>query len=172
MAKFDPNAHMMKLRGKDYLEVKWRLVWFREERPDWGIETEVVQFTPERAVCRAVVKDEHDRVLATGTKTETPKGFADYLEKAETGAIGRALAVLGYGTQFAADELDEGSRIVDSPVERKPAINFDALTQAMEGLGVTQEQVRALASKPSTAMTQAEVDELTAKLIEQYGGAA
>ena len=41
-------------------------------------------------------------------------------EKAETKAVGRALAMLGYGTQFAP-ELDEGERIVDSPVERKGA---------------------------------------------------
>ena len=44
------------------------------------------------------------------------------MEKAETGSIGRALALLGYGTQFCADELDEGDRIVDAPAEpaRKP----------------------------------------------------
>ena len=33
---------ILKLRGKDYLEVKWRLVWFREEHPDWSIETKIV----------------------------------------------------------------------------------------------------------------------------------
>ncbi len=43
--------------------------------------------------------------------------FSDYIEKAETGAIGRALAALGYGTQFAP-EFNEEHRIVDSPVER------------------------------------------------------
>jgi hypothetical protein len=37
------------------------------------------------------------------------------MEKAETGAIGRALALIGYGTQFAP-EMDEEDRIVDSPV--------------------------------------------------------
>jgi hypothetical protein len=41
------------------------------------------------------------------------------MEKAETGAIGRALALIGYGTQFCADELDEGDRIVDAPVAKK-----------------------------------------------------
>ena len=54
---------------------------------------------------------------ATGTKSETAASFPDYIEKAETGAIGRALAGLGYGTQFAP-ELDEENRIVDSPVNR------------------------------------------------------
>ncbi len=31
---------ILNLRGRDYLEVKYRLVWFREEHPDWSIETE------------------------------------------------------------------------------------------------------------------------------------
>lgn len=35
-----------------------------------------------------------------------------------TGAIGRALAALGYGTQFTGDEFDERHRIVDAPVTR------------------------------------------------------
>jgi hypothetical protein len=56
-------------------------------------------------------------VIATGTKAESRNGFTDYLEKAETGAIGRALALCGYGTQFAP-ELEEAERIVDSPVAR------------------------------------------------------
>ena len=50
------------------------------------------------------------------TKRETKKDFSDHTEKAETSAVGRALAMLGYGTQFAISDLDEGDRIVDSPV--------------------------------------------------------
>lgn len=110
---------IMSLKGKDYLEVKYRLVWFREERPTWGIETRVVDMSDKHAVFTAVVKDEQGRILASGHKHEDKAGFADFREKAETGAIGRALALLGYGTQFTGDELDEGERIVDSPVQRK-----------------------------------------------------
>jgi hypothetical protein len=68
------------------------------------------------AVFRAVVKDGKGGI-ATGTKSEKAASFPDYIEKAETGAIGRALAALGYGTQFAPD-LDEQHRIVDAPVDR------------------------------------------------------
>jgi hypothetical protein len=55
---------------------------------------------------------------------EDIKGFGDYLEKAETGAYGRALGALGYGTQFAPefDEVVDGvenPRIVDAPVTLK-----------------------------------------------------
>jgi hypothetical protein len=45
--------------------------------------------------------------LRAGDKMETRDDFADFVEKAETGAIGRALAMCGYGTQFAP-ELSEG----------------------------------------------------------------
>ena len=112
---------MLDLRGKSYLQVAWRLVWFREEHPKWTIETAPVETTATSAFFCAKILDEERRVVATGHKFEDKQGFADFREKAETGAIGRALAMCGYGTQFCADELDEGSRVTDSPVERKPA---------------------------------------------------
>jgi hypothetical protein len=60
-----------------------------------------------------VIRDDHERVLSTGHKGESRKDFpSGHMEKAETGAVGRALAFLGYGTQFG--ELDEG-RLSDSP---------------------------------------------------------
>jgi hypothetical protein len=106
---------VMALKGKDYLEVKYRLVWFREEHPNYGIETEFVSVTEKGSVARAVIRDESGRIIATSHKSETESGFPDFMEKSETGAIGRALALMGFGTQFCADELDEHQRIVDSP---------------------------------------------------------
>ncbi len=105
---------LMNLKGKDYLSVQGRVLWFREEHPDWSIETEV-KYTGDWCVGRAAVKDATGKVMATGHKYEDAKGFGDFIEKSETGAIGRALALCGYGTQFAT-ELEEGERIVDAPV--------------------------------------------------------
>lgn len=110
---------LLNLKGKDYLEVKYRLVWFREEHPSWSIETEFLTHDDRSATARAVVRDETGRIIATSHKAETAGNFPDFMEKAETGAIGRALALIGFGTQFCADELDEGDRIVDSPVPKK-----------------------------------------------------
>lgn len=119
---FKPSDHLMQLKGKDYLPVAWRLVWFREEHPDWGIVTEPIQVDTEKgiAVFKATVQNVEGKAIGTGTKSETARGFADFIEKAETGAIGRALAVCGYGTQFEP-ELEEGERIVDSPQARPQA---------------------------------------------------
>jgi len=120
---FNPNDHLINLKGKHYLEVKWRLVWFRMEHPDWSITTSIVKFDLEAkyAICKATISDAEGRIKAEGTKMEDVRGFADFLEKAETGSIGRALGVLGYGTQFAPefDEVDTTAanpRIVDAPI--------------------------------------------------------
>lgn len=143
---FNPNEHVMQLKSregtKDYLPVQWRLVWFREACPNGTIETEEVEVDLDREMEEEVYawnaeKRRSEKIIkrakgyarfratvtdgrggkATGTKSECAASFPDYIEKAETGAIGRALAALGYGTQFAP-EFNEEHRIVDSPVER------------------------------------------------------
>ena len=50
--------------------------------------------------------------------SETAGDWKDYIEKAQTKSLGRALAAVGYGSQFTDDEFAEGERIVDSPVAR------------------------------------------------------
>lgn len=114
---------LLTLKGKEYLQVAHRLVWFREEHPQGVIRTALKERQgegkDEYAVFQAeihVMTDRGPMLVATAHKKETRAGFDDFIEKAETGAIGRALALFGFGTQFAADELDEGSRLADSPV--------------------------------------------------------
>lgn len=126
------------LKGKDYLEVKYRLVWFREEHPNWSIQTQFISIADKSALAKATISDETGRIVSTSHKFENEQGFADFLEKAETGSIGRALALIGYGTQFCADELDEGARIVDSPAQRLPigGISYVRPEQPLPGDGV------------------------------------
>jgi len=144
---FNPNEHIIQIKSdqtvRDYLPVQWRLVWFRSLCPQGTIESEIVHLDLDRdteeeifvwnnekrrsekvvkhakglVIFKATVSDGKG-AIATGTKMEKAASFSDWLEKAETGAIGRALAGLGYGTQFTGDELDEAHRIVDSPVNR------------------------------------------------------
>src|SRR5947209_8553023 len=153
---FNPEKHLIELQGKAYLEVKFRIVWFRQECPNGTIDTEEVEIDTQREVeaevptgnwipnpnrpgkkmpekvtkhdkgyarFRAVVTDGKGG-RATATKSENAASFPDFIEKAETGAVGRALAMLGYGTQFTGDELSEEHRIVDAPVERANSYQY------------------------------------------------
>lgn len=117
---YDPNQHMMRLKGKDYLPVAPRLCWFRDQFPLGTVTTQITYLDVEKAICVC-----HARVetgtggIGEGVGSETARDFNDYIEKASTKAIGRALLSLGFGTANAADELDEGTRIVDTPIERR-----------------------------------------------------
>lgn len=148
----NPNEHIIQIKSqqgtKDYLPVAWRLVWFREQCPEGTIETEMIHLDLDRECEHAVYvwneeKRRSEKVIkrgkglvifkatvsdgkgarATGTKQENAACFDDWIEKAETGAIGRALAALGYGTQFTEDE-GEGDRLADAPVTR-PTVDPD-----------------------------------------------
>ena len=117
-ATFEPSRYLTKVGGSDYLEVKWRLVWLRETHPDAHVETDLVEHEGNFAVFRAKVTIPSGG-SATGWGSEGADDFRDYIEKAETKAIGRALAALGFGTQFCPD-FDFGAaagRVVDAPID-------------------------------------------------------
>ncbi len=124
--QFEPAKYLVNLNGRgEYLEVKWRLLWLRTEHPEASIETELVRLEDHDAVFKARVTIPGGG-SATGYGSESAGDFRDFLEKAETKAIGRALAALGYGTQFCQDhEFGGGNimgsngqmRIVDAPVD-------------------------------------------------------
>jgi hypothetical protein len=131
--EFDPTAAKatMQLKGRDYMNVQNRMLWFIRDQRDfirlrlattsYCIQTELVELDRERGFAhfKTYIRD----VLgneATMYGSETAKDFGDYAEKASTKSVGRALLALGYGTAFAQD-MDEGERVVDSPVERKAA---------------------------------------------------
>ena len=131
---FDPNKYMLKLpktkkiigdngmvkwekTETDYLPVAARIAWFRKDHPLWSIITKVEQLANKAVVMKATIKDMFGTVIATARKKETEIGFPDYIEKAETGAIGRALAMCGYGT-LQAPEFDEQDRLADAPLEK------------------------------------------------------
>jgi hypothetical protein len=145
-AAFNPREHLITIKNRqggvsDYLPVQWRLVWFRTEFPEGSIETEVVIIDLDRVVEAEqfvwnAEKRRNEKIVKAGkgfacfkatvrtgqggsasaTGSESAVDFGDFIEKAETKAIGRALAGLGFGTQFAP-ELNEGQRIVDAPVD-------------------------------------------------------
>jgi len=117
------QPYMTKLKGRDYMIVAGRLLWFRDVHPNGAIiTTPVTAGNTVVAVKAEVIVD--DRILATGmASVRSGKGTSwdgRELEKAETASIGRALAHAGFGTQFALDEMSEGDYLADTPVNSAP----------------------------------------------------
>jgi hypothetical protein len=112
--------------------VKWRLLWLRKEHPDACIVTDLVQYDPQMAIFKATVTLPTGG-MATGYGSETASDFADFMEKAETKAIGRALNALGYGAQFGdaprPEEAPQGRASADAP---RPAARTEARLQPQE----------------------------------------
>lgn len=142
--RFDPAQYLSKFDGRDYLEVKWRLLWLRTEHPEARTTTEIVQHNEENgfALFRAEVEIPSGG-KATGWGSETVRDFHDYIEAAETKALGRALAGLGYGTQFCQDfDFSSNARpgtaqVVDAPVNlaqpRNVVLRADTFTRKGNG---------------------------------------
>jgi hypothetical protein len=135
---FDPKAHLIQLprrvkdpttehfttRYDEYLEVQYRVLMFREKYPHGILTTEeiCVDITQGYARYKATVED-GEGGKATGYGTETKAEFTDYTERAETHAVGRASALLGFGTPFVGQDLSEDEHVADAPVQgnRSPA---------------------------------------------------
>ncbi len=116
---FDFKRHLIKVQGgRQYLPVSARLIWFRSEHPDWGIETEAVEINHEKqyAVFRARIYNEDGKLMAMGTKKEDVKGFGDYIEKAECVPLDtRILTAEGWKTH---DTLRLGELVLAYDVDK------------------------------------------------------
>ena len=99
------------IKGKAYVQVGQRIKGFRRAFPDWTVETRVLHMTTEMVVIQATIKDETGRVMATGTAHEEKQASTinrtSFVENCETSAVGRALGLLGIGSEqiCSAEEL-------------------------------------------------------------------
>ena len=91
------------LKGKQYTEVKDRVMFFRMDEQYKGcyFTTELISVTDENALVMCKVFNKEGVVIATGTGYERanqgPVNIKDHVENAETSAVGRALGFLGIG---------------------------------------------------------------------------
>ncbi|HEX5939617.1 MAG TPA: hypothetical protein VFZ12_04595 [Dehalococcoidia bacterium] len=159
---FEPGKYLRNFRGRDYLEVKWRVVWLRSEHPDATVETELVKQSPPSSRGEPGIAIFRARVAipgageASGWGSETSTDFRDYIEKAETKALGRALAALGYGTQFCEDfTFSEAER------DGSTAANGDKPPATPEKRLASEPQIKAIyaLARDVHALDQAGADE-------------
>ena len=145
--KMSKQYPLIKLKGKDYLQVAYRLQWLNDENKSFRIETEFIHVGDDFAVCKAKITC--GEKYAEATKREDKSHFVDFIEKSETGSIGRALALIGFGTQYAQPDLDEGERVVDAPLETKVIDNLPKINKLI---------AKPITKKPITQIEKGESD--------------
>jgi hypothetical protein len=136
------------IRGKQYVEVNERIKFFRQEDEykNWTISTEFTALDSEMCVCRAIIADPAQRIIASGHAHEVQGSSninkTSYVENCETSAIGRALAMMGIGIDASiasANEVTEAiakqtpqdtnlknlKNVLSKPAAKKPAVSTE-----------------------------------------------
>lgn len=138
----------IKLQGKDYAQVKDRVMEFRQDCPNGLIETTPTLQDDGQIMFKArVLKDKGDETSAEASGHSIGKNAGQKaFEKLETIAVGRALALLGYasdGEIASSEEMEEfekyqdekkGKRIEDATSKLKKAKSLKELQEVWSNL--------------------------------------
>src|SRR3990167_7024615 len=113
-------------KGKKYVLVSDRVIFFNERYPEGSITTELVS-TPEAdtVIIKATIKPNEKQIFTGYSQATWGEGYINKtsaLENAETSAVGRALAFMGIGVLdsiASADEMNKAGVEKTRPVLKK-----------------------------------------------------
>jgi len=112
------------IKGKEYVQVNERILYFRKVYPLWTLETEVLKFDSEQILLKAVIKDETGRIIANGLaheeKSSSRVNETSFVENAETSAWGRALGNMGIGIETSIASAEEMQIALKKQEDKKP----------------------------------------------------
>lgn len=98
-------------KGKEYVLVKDRVLYFNEKYPDGSITTELVsEPSAELVVFKAIVTPKENQTFTGYSQAKWGEGYINKtsaIENAETSAVGRALAFMGIGVIESIASIDE-----------------------------------------------------------------
>lgn len=133
LQKANKTIKTISLKNNAYAEVNQRIKAFRMLFPMGTIETSIISL--ENGICtmQAIIKDENDHVLGTGTAQEKENSSfinkTSYIENCETSAVGRALAMCGIGIDTSVASYEEVANAIEN---QKP--KNDKVTEAQKSL--------------------------------------
>jgi hypothetical protein len=153
--EFNPLEYVIRTRGqRDYLEVKYRVLWLRQEHPTARIRSECLTHTENFALFRVTI-DLGEKGSAEGHGSEYRDTFLSFIEKAETRALGNALDNLGFSTEAAflaagqKPPLDErpqgpGRRDREPAAAPPPKPDYDGFWRKVRAMGFLPQEVLGL----------------------------
>lgn len=139
------------IKGKEYVEVNVRLIYFRKKYPNYTLMTEVIEKTEKSILLLASVLNEDGRTIATGM-AEEEKGSTfinktSYVENCETSAWGRALANFGIGLETSVASAEEVNNAIanqkvssKTPTKVKLDIGSDNWVKVLKWVAANKEK--------------------------------
>lgn len=165
---FEPKDYLRKEVSEEgvsfYLDTKYRLLWFRLKYDNGKIVKIPKALNKEYATFEVRIyadkNDAEDNFLANGFasryKDDTNEKFGlNFVESAETAALGRALKDAGFGTQFCDIALPNDQTIVDAGVHISFDLGNDGITTPEDADGSTAENAGAVSVNTEEDATSA-----------------
>lgn len=131
------------IKGKQYAEVPQRIQAFRKLYPEGFIRSEIVSLVGGVCVIKAEVGID-DKILGTGLAYEkegsTFINKTSYIENCETSAVGRALGMLGIGSETSVASAEE---VLNAMEQQKPitAVMLKAVRTSIEKNGFKEDKL-------------------------------
>lgn len=131
----------VEIKGKFYVEVNERLIYFRNNFPNYSLTSEVLEKTDKSILILATITNEEGKVIATGL-AEEEKGSTfinktSYVENCETSAWGRALGNFGIGIDTAVASANEvGNAIANQSKPTKAKAKTKATPKKTESISL------------------------------------
>lgn len=160
------------IKGKEYVEVNQRLLFFRNEKKyeGWSIETAFLVLDSESCVAQTTISDNEGRVIAQGTAQEDKSSSyinkTSYIENCETSAVGRALAMLGIGIETSIASSNEVSMAIakqeGTPAAKKAAPKKAPAQKATD--------ITVLFSRAEDFLKKNPTQDNLAKVLKKYEG--
>jgi hypothetical protein len=158
------------IKGKAYAEVNQRIKAFRMVYPNGSIATELL--SNENGVCvfKASVFDNETLLLGTGHAYEKESSSfinkTSYIENCETSAVGRALAMAGFGIDTSIASAEEVGNAIN---------NQQSKEDVLKGAKAKTEVLKILNSKSPEYVKNVldhygikEIKEITVEIAEDF----
>jgi hypothetical protein len=108
----------IEVKGKNYTCVAARISAFRELCPVGTISTEILSLADGIVTMKTTITDENGKILATGMAQEKETSSyinkTSYIENCETSAVGRALGMLGIGSDEQMASAEEVANAINN----------------------------------------------------------